>query len=328
MKRLMLTGALLALASPACATEKEQQQPSLVAMVDNDSFINGIDRHYTNGLYFSWTGAPETRDGDFTHFLKGVMLPGGTDAQWREGYFFGQSMFTPENLFAKVPPANDRPYAGWLYGGARLYRDSGDTLDRVEATVGVVGPSSLASDLHHAWHAAGIFGGIHPNGWHYQLRGEPGLILTEQRIWRVNLSDGPLEIEALPQANISLGNIYDYAGAGGMLRVGQGLASDWGPPRIAPALQGSDFQSPHDLAWYVFAGFEGRAVAHNIFLDGSSFEASRSVTRESLVGDFTTGAALLLPGARLMGSFTHRTAEFRGQRGDDQFVSISMAFGL
>lgn len=327
MKRLMLTGALLALAAPACAAEN-QQQPSLVAMVDNDSFINGIDRHYTNGLYLSWTGAPETRNGDFTHFLQGVMLPGGANAQWREGYYFGQSMFTPEDIYARNPPASDRPYAGWLYGGARLYRDNGSSLDRIEATLGIVGPMSLAGDLQEAWHSLGIPGTLHPNGWHHQLHNEPGLILTQQRIWRMNFADGPLEMELLPQANISLGNIYDYAGAGGMLRIGQNLSADWGPPRIAPALQGSDFQSPSDLAWYVFAGFEGRAIAHNIFLNGNSFEASRSVTREPFVGDFSAGAALLLPGARVMGSFTHRTAEFRGQRGDDQFVSISMAFGL
>ena len=324
MNRLLLTGALLALASPACAAE----QPSLVAMVDNDSFLHGIDRHYTNGLYLSWTGTPEARDGDFTRILQGVMLPGGTNSQWRESYFFGQSMFTPEDIYARVPPLNDRPYAGWLYGGARLYRDSGDTLDRVDLTLGVVGPASLAGDLQESWHALGIPGTLHPNGWHYQLHDEPGLVLSQQRIWRVRLGDGPLQLEALPQANIALGNIYDDIGAGGMLRLGQGLDSDWGPPRIAPALQGSDFQSPHDLAWYVFAGAEGRVMARNIFLDGNSFETSRSVTRNNLVGDFSAGAALLLPGARLMGSVTHRTAEFRGQRGDDQFVSIGLAFGL
>jgi lipid A 3-O-deacylase len=325
MKYRLLTGALMALApAPACAAE----HPSLVAMVDNDSFIDGIDRHYTNGLYFSWTGPPQMRDDGTSRALAAVMLPAGGNAQWRESYFLGQSMFTPENLFAAMPPLHDRPYAGWLYGGARLYRDSGDTLDKVEAALGVVGPASLASDLQQGWHALGLFGGIRPNGWRYQLRDEPGLVLSQQRIWRVNLSGGKLEMEALPEANFSFGNIYDYAGAGGMLRIGQGLSSDWGPPRIAPALQGSDFQTQDGVTWYLFAGIEGRAVARNIFLDGNSFEISRSVTRENFVGDFSAGAALLLPGTRLLGSFTHRTAEFIGQRGDDQFVSIGLAFGL
>ncbi len=324
MKFRLLTGAFLFFATPTLAAE----QPSLVAMVENDSFLNGIDRHFTSGLYFSWTGTPETRDDGTARALAAVMLPGRADAQWRESYFFGQSMFTPEYLNLKVPLPSDRPYAGWLYGGARLYRDNGDSLDRIEAMLGVIGPASLAGDLQHWWHAVGLFGGIRPNGWHYQLRDEPGLALSEQRIWRVTLNDGPLEAEALPEANIAVGNVFDYAGLGGMLRIGQGLSSDWGPPRIAPALQGSDFQHPDGLAWYLFVGLEGRAVAHNIFLDGNSFEMSRSVPRIALVGDFNAGAALLLPEARLMGSFTHRTNEFRGQQGADQFVSITLAFGL
>jgi hypothetical protein len=298
MRLALLTGAFLALAAPACASER----PSLVATLDNDSFLNGIDRHYTNGVYFSWTGTPQARADGLARVLEGVMLAGSPDATWREGYFFGQSMFTPEDIYARNPPPNDRPYAGWLYGGARLYRDNGASLDRVEATLGMVGPMSLAGDLQESWHSLGIPGTLHPNGWHYQLRNEPGVILTQQRIWRINLAEGPLEMEILPEANFSLGNIYDYAGAGGMLRIGQGLTADWGP--------------------------QGRAIARNIFLDGNSFGDSRSVMREGLVGDFDAGAALLLPGARLMGSFTHRTAEFRGQRGEDQFVSVSMAFGL
>lgn len=324
MRLALLTGAFLALAAPACASER----PSLVATLDNDSFLNGIDRHYTNGVYFSWTGTPQARADGLARVLEGVMLAGSPDATWREGYFFGQSMFTPEDIYARNPPPNDRPYAGWLYGGARLYRDNGASLDRVEATLGMVGPMSLAGDLQESWHSLGIPGTLHPNGWHYQLRNEPGVILTQQRIWRINLAEGPLEMEILPEANLSLGNIYDYAGAGGMLRIGQGLTADWGPPRIAPALTGSDFQHPDAFSWYLFAGLEGRAIARNIFLDGNSFGDSRSVMREGLVGDFNAGAALLLPGARLIGSFTHRTAEFRGQRGEDQFVSISMAFGL
>src|SRR6185312_7605686 len=140
MRLRLLTGAFLALAAPACAAES----PSLVATLDNDSFINGIDRHYTNGVYLSWTGAPEARADGLTRALEGVMLAGSPNATWREGYFFGQNMFTPEDIYARNPPLNDRPYAGWLYGGARLYRDNGTSLDRVEATLGVVGPMSLA----------------------------------------------------------------------------------------------------------------------------------------------------------------------------------------
>ena len=298
--------------------------PTFNIITENDSYISITgDRHYTNGIYFSWTSASRPEAGTFLQYL---MLPATGDAQWRTGYFLGQAIFTPENLSAFNPPSTDRPYAGWLFGGARLYRDNGNTLDKIEASVGTVGPAALGSDVQKFWHAAIVQGATHPNGWHDQLRDEPGLVLSEERIWRLPLARGPVEAEALPEANLSAGNIYDYAGAGGMLRFGHNLAADWGPPRIAPAEQGSDFQTVNSFSWYVFAGGEARAVARNLFLDGSSFHAGPSVDKKSLVADINAGAALLFPHTRVIASYTHRTREFRGQNGDDELGSLTVSF--
>jgi hypothetical protein len=299
-------------------------RPTFNIITENDSYISiSGDRHYTNGIYFSWTSASRSDAGSLARYL---MLPGESGAQWRSGYFLGQAIFTPENLTAFNPPSTDRPYAGWLFGGARLYRDSGDVLDKVEATFGMVGPAALGGDVQKFWHAAFVPSAAHPNGWHDQLRDEPGLVLSEERIWRVRLARGPLEAEALPEANLSAGNIYDYAGAGGMLRFGHGLAADWGPPRIAPAEQGSDFQTVNNFAWYVFAGGEARAMARNLFLDGNSFHSGPSVDKNSFVADINAGAALLFPHSRIIASYTHRTREFRGQNGDDELGSLTVSF--
>jgi hypothetical protein len=259
--------------------------------------------------------------------VENLMLPDG-GSNWRTGWFSGQTMYTPENLFAANPPTNDRPYAGWLYGGLRDYRFDDTVLDKVEITLGVTGPASMAANVQDWWHAMGLFGGIKPNGWHYQLHDEPGLILSEQRIWRTTLADGPLEAEILPEANIAVGNVFDYAAAGGMFRIGQNLKADWGPPRIQPALSGADFQAVDDLAWYVFAGVEGRAVGRNIFLDGNSWGTSRSVQKYNLTSEFDAGVAILFPDFRLLGSYSRRSNEFVGQRGNDQLASFTLSFAL
>jgi len=314
----------ICLASSAARAEGSSDKPAFTLVTENDSFISiSGDRHYTNGIYFSWTSAGRPQAQSLAQYL---MLPGARRAEWRTGYFLGQAIFTPENLKAFVPPAGDRPYAGWLFGGTRLYRDSGEVLDKVEMTLGLVGPAALGSDVQKAWHAAFIPGAAHPNGWHGQLRDEPGLVLNEQRIWRLRLPGGPLQVEALPQANISLGNIYDYVGAGGMVRFGQNLAADWGPARIAPALQGSDFQRVDSFAWYVYGGGELRAVARNLFLDGSSFHTGPHVAKKALVGDLNAGAALLFAHLRVTAGYTRRSAEFRGQNGDDEIGSIAVSF--
>lgn len=289
--------------------------------VENDSFI-ATDRHYTNGLYASWTGAPQDK-GELEAFAERLMLPG--DGAWRQGLFFGQTIFTPDDIPAPVPPADDEPYAGFLFVGGRLYRDDGDALDKIEVTLGMVGPASLAGNVQKWWHAMGLFGGRKPRGWHYQLHDEPGLILNEQRIWRLHLSDGPLESEILPQATVSAGNVYTYAGAGARIRIGSGLAADWGPPRIAPSQTGSDFQAPDSFGWYLYAGVDGRAVARNLFLDGNSFEDSAHVGHNGLVGDVEAGAALLLPGVRFLASYATRSQEFPGQHGNDQTLTLTLS---
>lgn len=200
MKALCVALTVLVLASGAARAEPSG---TINIQVENDSFIGGIDRHYTSGLYGSWTSAPGPKDA-IMDFAENLMLPG--DGEWRYGFFGGQTMFTPDNTIARIPPADDQPYAGFLFGGARLYRDDGDTLDKIEATFGVIGPASLAANVQNWWHAMGLFGGVQSRGWHYQLHNEPGLILSEQRIWRIKLSDGWLESEILPQVNGSVGN--------------------------------------------------------------------------------------------------------------------------
>jgi hypothetical protein len=323
---MKMSGLWLAAALLMPAAVHAAERPQLTLMVENDSFIDGIDRHYTNGLYVARTGTPGTADAldGLDRFAARLMLPPDGEAAWRSGWFAGQNIYTPGNLYAYNPPSYDRPYAGWLYGGRRLYRDSGTMLDRVEVTLGFTGPIALAGDVQKWWHAMGLLGGIRPNGWHTQLRDEPGLVVSEQRIVRVKLHEGRIAAELLPEANLSLGNVFTYAAGGATVRIGQGLAADWGPPRIAPALEGAAFHAPDAAGWYIFAGVEGRLIARNIFLDGNSFHDSARVDHHVPVADLDAGAVLFWPGVRLTASYAQRTHEFVGQRGTDQFMSFSL----
>ncbi len=305
------------------------QNWTAVVMNENDAYFNISDRHYTNGGYASLTSPARPDCQTCGRLSDRFMLPPGTvGSTHRYGFFAGQSIFTPEDLSLAVPDPADRPYAGWLYAGARLYRESTRMLDRLEVKVGVVGPASGADAVQRYWHALHWFGGVPPHGWSSQLKNEPGLVLSGQRIWRVPLVDAFLDAEILPEANLSLGNVFTYAGAGASLRLGRNLAADWGPPRIEPALQGSDFidrDAAGSFAWYVFAGVEGRAVARNLFLDGNSFEDSPHVAREIFVADFNAGFALIAGAIALRAAYTERTHEFETQRANDKFVSLTLS---
>jgi hypothetical protein len=142
-----------------------------------------------------------------------------------------------------------------------------------------------------------------------------------------------LGFDIIPEAGASVGNIFTYAAAGAMVRVGFNLTSDYGPPRIQPGQSGSDYYDPDPdggaVSAYLFAGTEGRLVARNIFLDGNSFRAGPSVNKRVGVGDASFGGALrLFRNFRLTYSFTERSKEFTAQEGADKFSSIALSYDL
>src|SRR5262245_5398833 len=299
---------------PVAASAQNAQNWTATIISENDAYFGTGDQHYTNGLYLSLT-TPQR--------------PSAPNLAFRYSFFLGQSIFTPEDLLADIPDPNDRPYAGWLYAGVRVYRESPVVLDRADISLGIVGHSSGADAVQRWFHSLNMFGGQPPHGWAHQLGDEPVVQLNAQRTWRVTLTEGLFDGELLPEANVALGTVFTYAGLGASLRVGRNVRADWGAPRIQPGLQGSDFVDQDTagfFAWYIFAGIEGRAIARNIFLDGNTFRDSPSVSREAFVADYNIGLALIGGPFVLRASYTERTREFETQRANDKFSSLTLSF--
>ena len=295
-------------------------------LIENDTF-SGNDRFYTNGFLFAWR-APSYDPPAWLAALTdrpGPLFPAGGTARW--GLAFGQKKFTPEDTLARDPDPRDRPYAGWLYGALTLHSYTDRAIGTLELQLGVVGPAALGEEVQNTTHD--LFNIDRALGWSAQIRNEPGVNLVLNRQWRMN---GAPDAEGrrfglVPSVAASLGNVHTYAAAGLMLRYGTELDADFGPPRVRPVSAGSVFFQPTGrFGWYAFAGVEGRAVAHDVTLDGNSWRDSRSVEREPLVGDASVGVALVMERARLTATYTVRTREFETQPDFAQFGSLSLAF--
>ena len=208
-----------------------------------------------------------------------------------------------------------------------LVADSGVHLDQLQLTVGVVGPDSLAENSQNFVHDI-----IHDRdamGWGTQLHNEVGVILNYERAFKVippqSFLGGTFDLE--PHYGVAVGNVYDYANVGAMARFGINLPKDYGPMRIQPSLPGSDYFEPiAGFGAYVFAGVDGRAIARNLFLDGNTFESSRSVRKMNLVGDFTFGAAVTFDSFRLAFTRVIRSREYKTQTSQDQFGAVDLTF--
>jgi lipid A 3-O-deacylase len=319
---------LLAVAAAAAPRQaRADMNDRLNILEENDSIYFKSDRHYTQGLRASLlgpdVGTESSWNGPFNLFGDLAPVFGSADRRSRRySVFLGQSIFTPSNLQLKPPDPHDRPYGGWLYVGTSLLQESDrHVLENFELDLGVVGPGALGKQTQNDFHQ--LIGVKQAQGWSNQIQNEPGGMLSYDRLWRFALlGDGNNGIDIVPQAGVTLGNVFTYAQAGGMLRVGKNLHADYGPVRIRPALSGTDYfdadQLDGDLGFYFFVGGQGRAVAHNIFLDGNTFRQSPGVRKRVLVGDLEAGLSVFRSSNwRLDFAAVRRTKEFFGQQADD-----------
>ena len=298
--------------------------------LENDR-IADTDRHYTTGFRASWVSdsaevnaSPEFAR-DILNFLYRQV---NAQVEGRIGLAIGQNIFTPDDIDTRAVVRDDRPYAGWLYGGISAHAEApghflgmpADLLD-----IGVVGPLALGEEVQNGFH--GLIGVSKANGWDNQLENEPGVMLIAERRWRPEgVEIGDFEVDIIPHAGVSLGNVMTLVNAGATVRFGQDLAVDFGPPHVRPTLSGlAAVRERTDFAWYVFAGAEGRFVVHNIFLDGNTFADSHSVDKKPFVADIQLGVAVVINDIRF--AFTHvfRTREFDGQRRADRYGAASVS---
>jgi len=329
----LLASAGIAVTWPARATdEPAQERGTITILFENDVFYR-TDRDYTNGVQIAWT-SPRLASEDWASRLAAALPVFDSDNEVRKSYAIGQDIFTPSDISLKDPPLDDHPYAGYLYGavgllGKRSVGDApGSEFDQLQLQLGVVGPASLAEETQKFVHS--LLNDTKPEGWHTQLHNEPALVLQYEHIWRYRLElPLHLELQADPHLGGAIGNVYDFANAGLMARMGFNLPDDFGPPRVDPSMPGSYFFEPRPdgkLGAYLFAGVDGRAIARNIFLDGNTWQDSRHVEKENFVGDLDYGAAVVWDRFRLTYTHTFRTREFETQRGADQFGAISLSF--
>jgi hypothetical protein len=300
--------------------------------IENDSIGNGTDRYYTNGIKF---GGGVSAEPVIEHIFKVPaqrVLERITDnrGNMQFGLFLGQNLYTPKRITVAQPQPFDRPWAAWLYVGGVAQNVEDNRLQTVELDLGMVGPSALGEPVQREWHH--LVRADKPLGWGNQLHDEPGMLLAYLEKWRYGPASGA---QAVTHFGVTLGNVMTLARGGGMVRVGRNM-SGFGPDTIEPGgamlqrtRQFDHWSAAHAPEWYVFAGFDARLLARNIFLDGNTFRNSASVDRRVFVYDLKGGISLRFAPLRVSLTHVHRSTEFStplGSGGIQRFQSLNVSW--
>ncbi len=332
---LMVAFTLPAYAQDSETGDEPYAKDTIVSLtIENDSLGNGRDGNYTSGVRFSYLNLNAELP-DIAYTIADSIPTFELNDSSSVYYSFGHNIFTPNDITLPNPPVTDRPYAGYVYGSLGLVTVTGDHVDDVEATLGLVGPWALGEEIQRFVHKDIFPNAPDPEGWDYQLDNEPALMVGWQRRYPEYFEEEffGLNFRAEPNFGVTLGNVYTYASTGINFRLSPDTER-WtdAPPRVRPAIPGTGyFEIPEDkhFSWYLFAGLDGRLMGRNIFLDGNTFSNSRNVDKNYLVGDANVGIATTFDQMRVSYTLNYRTQEFHGQRESNAIfgaVNVSYRF--
>jgi len=133
----------------------QQKSAEIGLLIDNDLFTSTVnDQYYTNGIeiFYRFLNANEN-----TNINKKITE-----------FKFGQYIFNPHTVEAKRVSKQDRPFAGYLFAEAGIHKFyQSQSVLKISAQLGVVGPSSGAEGFQKMFHKA--FGYKDVEGWDYQI---------------------------------------------------------------------------------------------------------------------------------------------------------------
>ena len=303
MAMLMAMSSWPVLASPwpsDASTILEQGRVSTTLDIDNDSIPY---RHY-DGLYTS--GLRVTRH----HRLR--QAGGWRSIAWR----VGQQLYTPK--YVTTPPELlgplDRPYAGWVYGGAayRIEADDGSEL-AWGLDVGCLGPCAGGESTQKWIHR--LLNQPQPLGWRTQLSHELGLVGhlgARAPAYRFTgaAQDG---IEMRPGVALRAGNIFTDLMLDAIVRAGR-LRAGYS-----------------ETATYGFLRAGVRAVAYDATLQGGLFasDPGRTVRPRRLTGELEAGLHWQHAAWAVRVSLVGRSNEISGlpeSQGRESFVRLSITY--
>lgn len=173
---------------------------------DNDLYTSSKnDKYYTNGLtlYYRFLSNKETeRVNKITNEIK-----------------VGQFVYTPRFINAEAVTINDRPFAGYLFGGfTKSIFFKNENVFKIGVELGTVGPNSYAQEFQESFHKAFNYKEIF--GWENQIRNAMAFQTTILFSKKLFANSSSTKIDFSWQSQADLGTIFTGINTGMIARIG------------------------------------------------------------------------------------------------------------
>lgn len=292
--------------SAAYADELPADEGAIISLqTDNDGILFDRDtRGYAHGERLNYTFA-KNDEPNWLHSLVS-WAPFGYESR-RYSLTGGRTAYAPAEGSGLI-----RPNASLYFLGA-----------------GLSGQGSRKTDLLQI--QIGLIKGDEPSGVNvspYRFKTEPIITIQHTRLWtgEDGAAFGGKSWDFTPHTTLSLGTANTHIGAGAMLRFGNAIFRE---NAALPALQPNGvvhdrFRIEPKLGINLVAGFEARAVARDVFLDGNLFRGATGLDKKWYTGHGFIGLVIYKQSWKLAAYYVKRAKEFNGQGPRSSYGSLSL----
>jgi lipid A 3-O-deacylase len=175
---------------------------------ENDSYLaGGQDRYYTNGLALNFRTALNELKFKNKNLNKMILE-----------LEVGQKIFNPQSGSISNSIYVDRPFAGYLYGGAslNLLYQSENNL-KLSLNGGTIGPASLAKEAQELMHK--VIGFYEIDGWQWQVNNELAINASAEYNYLINRFANE-KVDFTANSYVNIGNTFSGTGIGLTFRSG------------------------------------------------------------------------------------------------------------
>ena len=215
---------------PLCLLSLSLNAEVFSGFIEND-VVNGEDKHYTNGIAFTYLSNKDTNDlnkydNSFFNLVSKIPTFNNDTKYQTLGMTLSHLTFTPDNSDEQNKIIKDVPYAGVVTVDFILYKWEDDFFHQYMMTLGMVGPSSSAERFQNTYHD--ITGNKDTKGWSNQL--EDNFLYNFSyaygyKAFKYDFSYGKMDI--INNFRVDVGNYNRALMAGSTIRYGNNYPNNF-----------------------------------------------------------------------------------------------------